>query len=121
MQRHQLPNDENGEVLWRAVENGLELGREHRVRFACTFATYAGAFQFGCFLLRQGYWVQAHETDGNAGQEVLLEMGLEVTHSEISGAEAWLAEHAAEFGGKAAGWEIRDPIERATKIDISEL
>lgn len=118
-----LPDDENGEALWRAVQNGLALGEEHRVRFAVTFPGYTAAFKFGCFLLRQGYWVQVNECDGDATRcdEVLLEMGLDVTYEEISGAEAWVQKHAAEFGGESAGWEIRDRVERPTKVEFVEF
>lgn len=114
--RETLPNDEHGDALWQAVQNGLALGEAHRVRFCLAFPKYENAFQFGCFLLRQGYWVQVNDADGDAGDEVLLEMGLKVTHAEISAAEAWLQEHAAELQGRPAGWEIRDPIERPVKV-----
>ena len=123
MQRDQiaLPSDENGEALWRAVQNGLSLGQEHCVRFAVAFPTYTNAFRFGCFLLRQGYWVQVNEGTDGVGDEVLLEIGLYVTPAEISGAEMWLQEHAAEFEGRPAGWEIREPIERPVKFEFAEL
>jgi hypothetical protein len=99
-----LPHDDNGDALWHAVQNGLALGEAHRVRFSLAFPAYVNAFQFGCFLLRQGYRVQVNEADGDAGDEVLLEMGLNVTHTEISGAETWLREHAAELEGLPSGW-----------------
>ena len=120
MDRNQLPNDENGRALRHALQNGLELGREHRVRFALAFPSYAQAFQFGCFLLRQGYWVQVNESQDGAGDEVLVEMGLDVTHAEIAGAESWLQEHAAELEGRSSGWEIREPIERSSRIEFSK-
>jgi len=111
-----LPDDDNGDALWQAVQKGLSLGEAHRVRFSVAFPKHVNAFQFGCFLLRQGYWVQVNEAEGDAGDEVLLEMGLNVTHDEISGAETWLREHAAELDGLPAGWEIRDLIERAVHV-----
>ena len=118
-----LPLDENGEALWRAVQNGLALGQEHRVRFSTEFPNYTMAFKFGCFLMRQGYWVQVHELDPAASgrDEVLVEMGLNATHAEISATEAWLGEHAAEFEGKPTGWQIRDQVERPLKADFAEL
>lgn len=115
-----LPNDDNGDALWIAVQNGLALGEPHRVRFSLAFPAYTPAFQFGCFLLRQGYWVQVNEAEGDAGDEVLLEMGLNVTHAEISGAETWLQAHAAELDGRPSGWEIRDPIERPVNVHFLE-
>jgi hypothetical protein len=60
--------------------------------------------------------VQVNEADGDAGDEVLLDMGLNVTHAGISGAETWLREHAAELEGLPSGWEIRDPIEGAVQV-----
>jgi hypothetical protein len=115
-----LPDDENGDALWHAVQNGLTLGREHRVRFFVAFSNYANAFRFGCFLLRQGYWAQVNEAATGDNDEVLVEMGLDATHGEISGAEVWLREHAAEFEGRATGWEIREPIERPVKVESTE-
>jgi len=115
-----LPHDDNGDALWQAVQNGLSLGEAHRVRFSVLFAKYVDAFQFGCFLLRQGYWVQVNEADSGASKEVLLAMGLNVPHAEISGAETGLRAHAAQLKGLPAGWEIREPIESAVLVHLLE-
>lgn len=119
MDPDQLPDDENGEALRRAMRNGLQLGREHRVRFTVAFAGYANAFQFGCFLLRQGYWVQVDESVASAPDEVLVDMGLDVTHAAVTGAESWLREHASAFDGRPSGWEIREAIERPVRVEVS--
>jgi hypothetical protein len=104
-----FPNDENGNVLWALHQKGVPLGEEQEVRFAVIFPKSDDALKFGVFLLRQGYWVQVNEIEDHPGflGEVLADIYLETTHSEISGAESWLAEHSASLGGKTDGWSLQ--------------
>lgn len=117
------PNDDNGDVLWLACQHGIKIGDEHAVQFALIFPEANDALKFGVFLLRQGYWVQVNELDDKPGYaaEVLLKMGLNVTHQEITGAEEWLAQQAASLNGKNDGWEIQDKLEEPTNCEFTEL
>ena len=118
-----FPRDENGEVLWRAHEHGLEIGADHRVRFALLFPEGNDALKFAVFLLRHNYWVQVNELEDKPDYpgEVLVEMVLEVTHAEITGAESWLATQCAGLGGKVDGGEIRERIPQLVSSSFEEL
>lgn len=118
-----FPKDDNGEVLWVARQRGLQIGDEHKVRFALIFPEANDALKFGVFLLRQGYWVQVNELDDKPGYaaEALVVMVLDVTHEEITGAESWLADNSASLGGKNDGWEIQGKVKAVTSVDFNEL
>ena len=118
-----FPKDDNGDVLWGAHQHGIKIGDEHVLRYALIFPEVNDALKFGLFLLRQGYWVQVNELEDKPGYaaEVLLKMGLEVTHQEITGAEDWLAKQSASLNGKNDGWEIQEKVKEVVGFEFTEL
>jgi hypothetical protein len=118
-----FPKNDNGDVLWFAYQRGLKIGEKYIVQYALIFPEFNDALKFSLFLLRQGYWVQVNELEDHPGYtaEVLLKMILDVTHEEITGAEAWLAKHSAGLKGKNDGWEIQDQPKEATGCEFAEL
>lgn len=118
-----FPKDQNGDALWFAQQKGIEIGAEHTIRFAVIFPQADAALRFGVFLLRQGYWVQVNEIDDKPGfmGEALVDMALDATHQEISGAENWLAEHSASIGGKNDGWQIKAKTPRLVASEFHDF
>lgn len=97
-----FPKDDSGEVIWVARQHGMQIGGEHKDRFALIFPKVNYALKFGVFLLRQGYRVQVNELDDKPGYaaKALVAMVLNVIHEEITGAENWLADNSASLGEK---------------------
>ena len=118
-----FPHDDNGNVLWAAHQHGIKIGDEHVLKYVLIFPQVNDALTFSLFLLRQGYWVQFNELENKPGYaaEVSLKMGLEVTHAQITDAEAWLAEHAGSLGGKNDGWEIQEKIREVVGFGYADL
>lgn len=99
------PDDENGDVLWRMLEDGDDLAQAREVDFSVVFPDEGGAMAFATQLLREGQKVSfsAYDKAGFPWQ-VQAHPVLLPTHENISGYEHLLAENAAPFGGKNDGW-----------------
>lgn len=104
-----FPDDENGNVLWKLASLGHDVEGEREVRFAMLFPAHESALKFGVFLLRHEYRVKVNEIDDKPGYlgEVLVDIFMDATHSDISEAEGWLAENAASLQGKNDGWALQ--------------
>lgn len=103
------PNDENGNVLWHLAKKGFNLEGEAEVRFAMIFPEFDNALKFGVFLLRHEYRVKVHPLEDRAGYagELLVDIFMDVSHEEITGAEEWLKENSASIGGVNDGWQLQ--------------
>ncbi len=101
-----FPDDENGEVLWRMLQNGDNLNAPREVDFSVVFPTEEEALAFAVRLLRNHQKVSFSAYEGNADfpWQVHAHPFLQPTHENISRYEALLAADAAEFHGRNDGW-----------------
>jgi Regulator of ribonuclease activity B len=101
-----FPDDENGDVLWRMLEDGDNLSKPREIDFSVIFPTEEAALQFAVHLLRNDQKVSfsEYEEHDELPWQVHAHPVMEPTHENISGFESQLGEDAAEFGGSNDGW-----------------
>lgn len=103
----QFPADDNGEVLWRLVQAGDDLGVHRDVEFVLDFTSEQDALDCGAFLFRNEYKVQLSppledKPDSPWSVEVVPYMA--PNHRDISELEQYVGKVADHFGGKTSGW-----------------
>lgn len=101
-----FPDDENGDVLWRMLEEGDDLSKPREIDFSVIFPTEQAALQFAVHLLRNDQKVSfsAYEEHDELPWQVQVHPFMEPTHENITGFENQLGEDAAEVGGRNDGW-----------------
>jgi hypothetical protein len=101
-----FPDDENGDVLWRMLEDGDNLSKPREIDFSVVFPTEDAALQFAVHLLRNDQKVSfsKYEEHDQLPWQVHAHPLMEPTHENITGFENQLGEDAAEFGGRNDGW-----------------
>ena len=101
------PNDDNGDVLWRLVENGDDLSIERDIDFSLDFESEQAALDCGMFLFKNEYKVQLEpplEDDPDSPWTVQVMPYMAPDHAQISHMEAYLKDVAKHFGGDCTGW-----------------
>ncbi|WP_313344456.1 ribonuclease E inhibitor RraB [Stenotrophomonas sp.] len=100
------PDDENGDVLWKMLQDGDDLSVAREVDFAVIFPDEDAALRFSVHLLRNEQKVSfsAYEGNDDFPWQVLAHPLMVPTHGNISGFEALLESEAARFEGRIDGW-----------------
>jgi len=101
-----FPNDENGNVLWRMLEDGDNLSKPREIDFSVIFSTEEAALQFAVHLLHSDQKVSFSEyaEHDELPWQVQVHPVREPTYENITGFENQLGADAAEFGGRNDGW-----------------
>ena len=101
-----FPDDENGNVLWRMLEDGDNLSKPREIDFSVIFPTEEAALLFAVYLLRNDQKVSfsEYQEHDELPWQVHVHPIMEPTHENITGFEDQLGEDAAEFGGRNDGW-----------------
>lgn len=102
-----FPADDNGEVLWRLLQAGDDLGVPRDIEFTLDFPSEQAALDCGAFLFQNEYRVQLSspvegESDSPWSVEVVPYMA--PNHEDISQLEKYLRDVAGHFGGRSSGW-----------------
>jgi hypothetical protein len=101
------PKDDNGEVLWRLIENGDDLAIARDVDFSLDFDSEESALQCGMFLFKNEYKIQLDpplEGEPDSPWTVTVIPYMAPNHAEISYLESYLQDVAKHFGGDCTGW-----------------
>lgn len=101
-----FPQDENGEVLWRIAQQGVDLSEEREIDFAVIFPSREAALKFAVFALQTEAKVSfsPYEENEEFPWQVYVHPVMEPTHADISEFEAFLGARAEQLGGKNDGW-----------------
>lgn len=105
LQRAMIPDDENGAVLRRMLDDGDDLTRPRDIDFYFVFADEprAGAFATAA-ALRPNLRVSAPEVDEQGVWEVTVTRHMPASHPEISALEQELTDIAGSHTGYPDGW-----------------
>ena len=101
-----FPDDENGDVLWKMLEQGDNLSKRREIDFSVIFPSEESALQFAVRLLRGDQKVSLSGYDGSDEfpWQVEVHPTMEPTYENVSGFERQLEEEAAKLGGRNDGW-----------------
>lgn len=102
-----FPNDDNGDVLWRLVENGDDLSIARDIDFSLDFETEQAALECGMFLFKNEYKIQLEpplEDEPESPWTVQVMPYMAPDHAQISHMEGYLKDVAKHFGGDCTGW-----------------
>jgi hypothetical protein len=102
---HDIPNDENGQVLRRFLEMGDDLTQPRNIEFEFIFGDRSDALQFTAEVLEDkelAVTIDWYEEAGAWNASVTRYM-LPV-HGAITAFECRISEVASRFGGRADGW-----------------
>src|SRR5687767_13580249 len=97
-----IPNDENGDVLRRMAEAGMDLSKECSIDFAHRAPDEESANAFAEHAARLGFAVEIFEPDeealddGETDWDVICTQEMKPTHAEITRIESQLAAIASE-------------------------
>jgi hypothetical protein len=100
------PASENGDALWRMVQNGDDLAIPREVDFSVIFPTEEAALKFAVHLLRNDQKVSfsPYEEHDELPWQVQAHPFMLPTHENITGFEDLLRSESAPFGGRNDGW-----------------
>lgn len=101
------PKDDNGEVLWRLIENGDDLSIARDVDFSLDFPSEQAALDCGLFLFKNEYKVQLDpplEDEPGSPWTVQVIPYMSLGHAEVSHLESYFKDVARHFGGECTGW-----------------
>lgn len=106
LQRAMIPDDENGEVLRRMLDDGDDLSRDRPIDFFHVFADEADAQDFAAAAsARPDLTVEGPEfDDDDAIWEVTATRVMAPQHKAITALETELSELAAQYRGYPDGW-----------------
>ena len=114
LQRAMIPDDENGEVLKRMLDDGDDLSLERPVEFFHVFPDEAAAIAFAAAAAERPFVsVDEPEVDEDDVWEVCVVRIMAPSHSAITALERELGELAETHGGFADGWGC-SPADRET-------
>ena len=101
-----FPQDENGDVLWRIAQHGVDLTEAHEIDFALVFPTREAALKFAVFALQTEAKVSfsSYEENEEFPWQVYVHPVMEPTHVDITAFESFLGTRAEQLGGKNDGW-----------------
>src|SRR5688500_10047934 len=100
----EFPDDENGQVLQRMLEGGINLTLPRMMDFEHVFPDEPSARAFAEAVRKTLVEVVVREDEDTFAFEVQCRQRMVPTHAAISSTEATLAEAAQRFGGRADGW-----------------
>jgi hypothetical protein len=101
------PKDDNGELLWRLIENGDDFSISRDIDFSLDFDTEQAALECGMFLFKNEYKVQLDpplEENPGSPWTVTVIPYMAPNYADISHLESYLKDVAKHFGGDCTGW-----------------
>lgn len=100
------PEDENGDVLWKMLQDGDDLSEPREVDFTLIFPTEDVAIAFAVHLLKNDQKVSFSAYEGNEEfpWQVSVHPLMLPTHRNVSGFEGLLSTEAVPFSGRVDGW-----------------
>ena len=103
---HDLPDDDNGDVLRRLEAQGDDLTQPRNIDFTVVFPTEDAAEHFAAHFRKEGYIVSVEfaETVKELPWDVIVVRHMTPSHRGISEFETTLQEVADNLGGLNDGW-----------------
>lgn len=99
-----IPDDENGDVLRRMLEHGDDLSKPRNIEFCFAFTDRKQALDFAAIVDEHDLEVSISSYDERNGWQVIVTRHMIPTHREITQLEISLAKRAESAGGQADGW-----------------
>ena len=104
LQRAMIPDDENGEVLLRMLDDGDDLSLERPIEFFHVFDDESQAEASAAAADKPLVTVDEPEVDEEDVWQVCVVRVMAPSHAAITALERELGELAETFGGFADGW-----------------
>lgn len=101
-----FPQDDNGEVLWRISQRGIDLTEDREIDFAVVFRTKESALKFGILALQNEVKVSfsSYEENEEFPWQIYVHPVMEPSHENITEFETSLGEQALAYDGRNDGW-----------------
>jgi hypothetical protein len=99
-----FPDDENGDVLRRMLEDGDDLSKPRIVDFCFAFTDRSKAVEFTTKVDERDLEVCISFYEERAGWQVIVKRYMVPTHEDITKLEHSLTNRAKSVGGEADGW-----------------
>ena len=100
----QLPNDENGNVLRRMLEDGDDLSKARTIDFCFIFPERGQALAFAEMVDDRELEVCISYNEERNLWDAIVKRHMVPTHRDITAFEVSLASQAESVGGEADGW-----------------
>ena len=109
MANQYFPDDDNGYVLRRLADRGVDLTIPRNIEFAVVFEEAAQALAFHGVMQRAGYSCELSPPHADvAGYDVIVTIAMAPTHAGITAMEDELAAASDALGGRNDGWGFLD-------------
>jgi hypothetical protein len=100
----QFPDDENGSVLRRMLDNGDDLSQPRIIDFYFTFSQRRQALVFADIVDERDVEIYISYDEESEMWEVCVKRHMVPTHEHITALELALTRRAESVGGEADGW-----------------
>jgi hypothetical protein len=101
-----FPNDENGDVLRRMKESGMDFSKSYDIDFEHLFPTEEGARAMAQAVEKTGYKTEVGYGEEVKGWDCRVVVHMKPTHEGITAMEESLGKIADEHGGHSDGWGV---------------
>jgi hypothetical protein len=99
-----IPNDENGKILRRMLENGDDLTQARTIDFCFAFAERRQALAFAEIVDERNLEVCISYYDEREMWQAIVKRHMIPTHDAITSLELTLTTRAEQAGGESDGW-----------------